>query len=62
MTKKELLDKINNLPDDSRVEIQLPLTANGQQTDLRRNVDYVEVNYDNKQIVLGTNWGIILRF
>jgi hypothetical protein len=58
MTIKELKEKINNLPDDARVEFGIDVKINNQTSFMTRNIDSVEHFDKNDTVVLKSWWGI----
>lgn len=56
MTVKELRDKLHNLPDDARVEIELGIKVNSVQDRLTRQIDSVGYFDKNNVVSLSNNW------
>lgn len=58
MTIKELKEKINNLPDDARVEFGIDVKINNQTSFMTRNIDSVEQVDKNNVVILKSWWGV----
>ncbi len=62
MTIKELKEKIQNLPDDAKVDINLGIKINGSKNDLPRQIDFVDYHEKNNVVVLSSSWPIQLFY
>lgn len=58
MTIKELKEKINNLPDDAKVEFGVDVKINNQTSFMIRNIDDVEHVDKNNVVILKSWWGV----
>ena len=58
MTIKELKEKINNLPDDAKVEFGVDVKINNQTSFMIRNIDDIERVDKNNVVILKSWWGV----
>jgi hypothetical protein len=58
MTIKELKEKINNFPDDARVELGVDIKVNAQSSPMTRSIDNVEYMNDNNVVIFKSWWGV----
>lgn len=62
MKKKELIEKLTDVPDDSEIVIEIPFDINGKVTEISRNIERIDVWENGKKVVFSSNWHIKLRF
>lgn len=58
MTILQLKEKIKDLPDDARVELNVDIKINAQTSPMTRSIDYVEHLEKNNVVILRSGWGI----
>ena len=60
MTVKNLKDRLQHLPDDARVEMDIGIKINGKLGVLSREIDSIDHHDINNLLVLHSNWPVQL--